>query len=138
MKELESNRSLRYTRGNQKIEVNDLIKLMAEEGELESITLFKLLNAYKRTLEKYKNKTEKVVHVVSPYKYTTESEKEKLTSFILKKGKASFVEIFENCENKIHAVFMFLGMLELIQQQIFSIIIGEGNNNFWLSSVEEE
>jgi hypothetical protein len=35
---------------------------MAEEGELETITLFKLLNAYKRTLEKYKNKNEKVVH----------------------------------------------------------------------------
>ena len=133
MKELEGNRSLRYSRGNQKKEVTELVKLLADEGELETITLFKLLNAYKRTLDKYKFKTEKVVHNVSPYKYTTESEKEKLAAFILAKGKANFGEIFNACESKIHAVFIFLGMLELIQQQIVSIVLGEGNNNFWLS-----
>ncbi len=138
MKELESNRSLRYARGNQKNEVTDLITLMADEGELESITLFKLLNAYKRTLEKYKNKTEKVVHLIAPYKYSIETEKEKLSAFIVSKTKASFSEVFETCENKIHAVFIFLSMLELIQQQVFSIIIGDGHNNFWLTTVTEE
>lgn len=139
LKEFEGNRSLRYSRGNQKKEVDGLIKLLAEEAELETITLFKLLKAYQRTMEKYKNKTEKVVHTVAPFKYSIEEEKEKLASFIKSKSKASFTEIFASCETKIHAVFIFLGMLELIQQQIVSIIIGEGNNNFWLSTdvVEE-
>lgn len=139
LKEFEGKRSLRYSRGNQKKEVDGLIKLLAEEAELETITLFKLLKAYQRTMEKYKNKTEKVVHTVDPFKYSIEEEKEKLASFIKSKSKASFTEIFASCETKIHAVFIFLGMLELIQQQIVSIIIGEGNNNFWLSAdvVEE-
>ena len=57
--------------------------------------------------------------------------------FIAAKSKASFTEIFEKCESKIHAVFIFLGMLELIQQQLISIVLGEGNNNFWLSSEVE-
>ena len=50
------------------------------------------------------------------------------------KIEASFSEIFDACESKIHAVFIFLGMLELIQQQLLSIVLGEGNNNFWLSA----
>jgi segregation and condensation protein A len=133
-KELEANRSLKYARGNQKKEVDQLVKLLAEEGELESITLFRLLKAYQRTMDKYKNKTEKVVHKIDPYKFSIESEKEKLTAFIKNKKKASFAEVFEKCENKIHAVFIFLSMLELIQLQIISIIIGEGNNNFWLTA----
>ena len=134
LKEMESNRSLRYTRGNQKNEVSELVKLLADEAELETITLFKLLKAYQRSMDRYKNKTEKVVHKIDPYKYSIESEKEKLTAFVLERSKASFQEVFAACENKIHAVFIFLSMLELIQQQIISIIIGEGNNNFWLTS----
>lgn len=134
LKEMESKRSLRYVRGNQKNEVAELIKILADEAELETITMFKLMKAYQRSMERYKNKTEKVVHKIDPYKYTIEQEREKLTTFIQKKSKASFSEIFETCENKIHAVFIFLGMLELIQQQIISIIIGDGHNNFWLTS----
>ena len=134
LKEMESNRSLRYTRGNQKNEVSELVKLLADEAELETITLFKLLKAYQRSMDRYKNKTEKVVHKIDPYKYSIESEKEKLTAFIHERSKASFQEVFAACESKIHAVFIFLSMLELIQQQIISIIIGEGNNNFWLAS----
>lgn len=134
LKEFEGNRSLRYSRGNQKREVDSLIKLLADEAELETITLFKLLKAYQRTMEKYKTKTEKVVHTVDPFKFSIETEKDKLASFIKSKSKASFAEIFEACESKIHAVFIFLGMLELIQQQLVSIVLGEGNNNFWLSS----
>lgn len=134
LKEMESNRSLRYTRGNQKNEVSELVKLLADEAELETITLFKLLKAYQRSMDRYKNKTEKVVHKIDPYKYSIESEKEKLTAFVLERSKVSFQDVFAACESKIHAVFIFLSMLELIQQQIISIIIGEGNNNFWLAS----
>jgi segregation and condensation protein A len=139
LKDFEGNRALRYSRGNQKKEVESLVKLLAEEAELETITLFKLLKAYQRTMDKYKTKNEKVVHTVDPFKFSIETEKDKLTAFITSKTKASFAEIFTTCESKIHAVFIFLGMLELIQQQIISIIIGEGRNNFWLTTdvVEE-
>jgi segregation and condensation protein A len=134
LKEFEGNRSLRYSRGNHKAEVDDLIKLLADEAELETITLFKLLKAYQRTMEKYKNKTEKVVHKVQPFKFSIENEKAKLATFIVNRKKASFSDIFSTCESRIHAVFVFLGMLELIQPQVVSIILGEGNNNFWLTT----
>lgn len=134
MKDMESKRSLRYIRGNQKKEVDSLIKIMADEAELETVTMFKLLKAYQRAMDKYKTKTEKVVHTIAPFKYGIDTEKEKLTTFIKSKNKASFSDIFTAAENKIHAVFIFLGMLELIQQQIISIVLGEGNNNFWITT----
>lgn len=76
LKELEGRRSLRYARGNQKKEVEQLIKLLADEAELETITLFKLLKAYQRSMDRYKTKTEKVVHKIDPFKYSIEEERE--------------------------------------------------------------
>jgi segregation and condensation protein A len=42
----------------------------------------------------------------------------------------SFEKIFEVCNDRIHAIFLFLNMLELVQQKFLQIIIGEGRNNF--------
>ena len=42
----------------------------------------------------------------------------------------SFEKIFEVCSDRIHAIFLFLSLLELCQQQYMMIITGEGRNNF--------
>ena len=47
-----------------------------------------------------------------------------------------FVRIIENCENRIHAIFLFLSVLELVQQGFMNIMIGEGRNNFLLEYSE--
>ena len=43
IKDLEAQRSLRHTRGNQKAEVEDLIKILADDVELETVSLIKLM-----------------------------------------------------------------------------------------------
>ena len=50
----------------------------------------------------------------------------------------SFEKIFDISENRIHAIFLFLNMLELIQQKYFFIIIGEGINNFIIELMKKE
>jgi segregation and condensation protein A len=53
----------------------------------------------------------------------------------------SFEKIFEICENRIHAIFLFLSLLELVQQRYMSLLTGEGRNNFiieWNSNREED
>ena len=42
----------------------------------------------------------------------------------------AFENVFEVCENRIHAIFLFLSLLELVQQKYMFILIGEGKNNF--------
>ena len=49
----------------------------------------------------------------------------------------SFEKLFDIAENRIHAIFLFLNMLELIQQKYFSIILGTGINNFIIEFNEE-
>ena len=46
-------------------------------------------------------------------------------------------KIFDECENRIHAIFIFLNMLELVQQKYLHILIGEGRNNFIIEFNEE-
>ncbi len=50
--------------------------------------------------------------------------------FPKKERTLSFEKVFDICENKIHALFLFLSMLELVQARFMTIITGEGRNNF--------
>jgi segregation and condensation protein A len=53
----------------------------------------------------------------------------------------SFEKLFEVCDNRIHAIFTFLSMLELVQQKYMRLIVGEGRNNFiveWNEEREED
>ncbi|HND94452.1 MAG TPA: chromosome segregation protein ScpA, partial [Chitinophagaceae bacterium] len=50
----------------------------------------------------------------------------------------SFEKIFDRCENRVHAIFLFLSLLELAQQRFLKIIIGEGKNNFIIEYNEPE
>ena len=42
----------------------------------------------------------------------------------------SFEKLFDVCSDRLHAIFLFLSMLELVQLNYMSILIGEGRNNF--------
>jgi segregation and condensation protein A len=50
----------------------------------------------------------------------------------------SFEKVFEKVENRVHAIFMFLSMLELVQQRFLRIMIGDGRNNFIVEYNETE
>ena len=49
----------------------------------------------------------------------------------------TFVDLLYTCENKIHVIFTFLAILELLQEQILTATLGMGFNNFWLSENKE-
>ena len=50
----------------------------------------------------------------------------------------AFEKIFEKVENRVHAIFLFLSLLELVQEKFMKIIIGEGMNNFIIEYNEPE
>jgi segregation and condensation protein A len=49
-----------------------------------------------------------------------------------------FQKLFSGVENRVHAIFTFLSLLELVQQRFLRILIGEGLNNFILEYNETE
>jgi segregation and condensation protein A len=50
----------------------------------------------------------------------------------------SFEKIFENAENRLHAIFLFLSLLELIQQKFLKNNCWGGMNNFIIEYNEPE
>jgi segregation and condensation protein A len=78
---------------------------------------------------------------VVQYNYTMEGSREYMLNICSKEKTLSFEKIFEVCENRIHAIFLFLNMLELVQAKYIGILIGEGRNNFiieWNENREED
>ena len=134
LKELETERQQKNRRGNVKKESKTLVEIGASEAELQSVTLFKLMKVFERVIHKYVDRNTKVEHTIIKYNYTISDQKTYISSFISKKGRSSFTQVFKQIENKIHAVFTFLAILEMLQLKEITIQVGEGFNNFWLES----
>jgi len=70
-----------------------------------------------------------------------EDSREYMLGLVERERTLSFEKIFDPCENRLHAIFTFLSMLELVQAKYMHILIGEGRNNFiieWNESRTEE
>lgn len=135
MKVLEEQRSKQNQRGNMSDELQQLATKALVDVELESLTLFKLLQTFEKVMLRFEDSEKKVkVHQIVQYPYTISEQKEFIFSKISEGQKANFIGIFGLSENKIHAIVTFLALLELLNLQEIQIIQGEGINNFWLSA----
>ena len=130
MSELEALRMLMARRGNIQYELSKIGEESGEGTEIQAVSLFKLMKAFEKVVQRIHEKNNRPVHTVVQYDYTMEGIREYMLTTSRKEKTLSFEKIFEVCENRIHAIFIFLNMLELVQQKFMSIIIGEGRNNF--------
>jgi segregation and condensation protein A len=128
--ELEAERMLMIKRGNLQKELSQIGEEAGEGTEIQTVTLFKLMKAFEKVILRIQEKNNRPVHTVVQYDYTMEGIREYMLGAAQKEKTLSFEKIFEPCENRIHAIFIFLNMLELVQQKFMSILVGEGRNNF--------
>lgn len=138
MAEMEALRMLMVKRGNIQKELSNIGEENAEGTEIQNITLFKLMKAFERVMQKYSDRNNKPVHTVVQYNYTMEGSRQNMLSLAQKERTLSFEKIFNDCENRVHAIFLFLSLLELVQQKFLKIMIGEGKNNFIVEYNEPE
>lgn len=137
MAEMEAVRMLMVKRGNLQKDISAIGEEAGEGTEIQAITLFKLMKAFEKAMQKVHERTNKPVHTVVQYSYTMEQSRERLYNTARAAKTCPFEKIFEACENRIHAIFIFLSMLELVQMKYLSIITGEGRNNFIIEFNEE-
>ncbi len=134
MRVMEEQRGKQKERGNVTAELKSLATKALVDIELESVTLFKLLRAFERSLERYQSRTApKPVHRIYKYNYTIQQQQSYIQSKIKKGKKTGFSDIFQVCEDRMHAIITFLALLELLNLQQVNIIQGVGINNFWLT-----
>ena len=141
MAEMEAMRMLIMKRGNLQKELMQVGEDASEGTEIQTVTLYRLMKAFEKVIKRMNERQNKPVHTVVQYNYTMEGSREFMVNMVEQHKSVSFEKIFEICENRIHAIFLFLSMLELIQQNYMMILSGEGRNNFiveWNANREVE
>jgi len=141
MAEMEAIRMLMMKRGNLQKELSQIGEEAAEGSEIQTVTLFKLMKAFERVMQRMHDRNNKPVHTVIRYNYTMEDSREAMMQMVQQEKTVAFEKIFEISENRIQAIFLFLSLLELAQQRYMTLILGEGRNNFiieWNENREEE
>jgi segregation and condensation protein A len=141
MAEMEAVRMLMVKRGNLQKELANIGEDASEGTEIQTVTMFRLMKAFEKVMQRVYERNNKPVHTVVKYNYTMEESRENMLSMVESGRTVAFEKIFEQCDNRIHAIFLFLSLLELVQQKYMSLLVGEGRNNFiveWNNNREEE
>jgi segregation and condensation protein A len=139
LKQKEIEREQMFERGNIQNELSK-IAMYADgstyNGELNNLTLYKLMTTFEKVMERFKKNENEVKHTVVQFPFTLEEEQNRINDLIRSKPTIPFTDIFTHCKNRIHAVFTFLALLDLIQTRIVNIFLGEGFNNFFITSTQ--
>lgn len=130
MKVFEEVRLQQERRGNIEYDLTLAAESSSHQDELLSLDLYKLLTVYHRTMQKFELRSEEVKHTVVQYPYTIEQQKHFIANLLNINEQIDFALVLKNSDNKVHFVYNFLAILEMLQQQIIEITVGSGFNNF--------
>lgn len=130
MAELEASRMLMVKRGNLQKELSQIGEEASEGTEIQTITLYKLMKVFEKVMTRMHARNNKPQHVVYRYNHSMEDSRSYMMDTIRKERAMAFEKIFDVCEDRIHAIFLFLTILELAQQRYLTVFTGEGTNNF--------
>ena len=136
MHTMEDDRAAKAERGNVQKELAKIAMQNSHSEELMNLTMFQLLNSFQKVLKRFDSEQNKVRHKVVQYPYTISEQKTTVIDLVRKKEKVTFTDVLMDCQNKVHAIFTFLAILELLQEQLLRITLGIGFNNFWLTEPE--
>ncbi|PTQ95829.1 condensin subunit ScpA [Mucilaginibacter yixingensis] len=132
LRPMEEERMKQEKRGNIKFDVEQVERVTTPGEELSSLTLYRLMTVYERLNRRWMSRSEEVTHTVVQYPYTIEKQKKVINELLSINSRLDFRAFVSNSENKVHFVYNFLAMLEMLQQELLNIQIGLGFNNFWV------
>jgi len=134
LRTLAQQRSQMHVRGDVEEELMGISEAYADEMELESLNLFKLMTVFAKVMNRLEDRERKATlqHQVVRFAYTMEQEKGIIISKLGLIDRIHFVDVFSDCRDKVEAIFRFLGILEMIQLQRLKVEVDEELNNFWI------
>jgi len=141
MADLEALRMLMMKRGNIQKEMSLVGEEAAEGTELQTVTLFKLMKSFEKVMTRLQERQNRPVHTVVRYNYTMEGSRAYLLDIVREGKTVAFEKVFDICQDRVHALFLFLSILELAQQKYMKLMVGEGRNNFiieWNENREDD
>lgn len=136
LKQLEAERFKQERRGNIAFDLEQLSAMSDSSEDLLTFDLYKLMLVYSRAMNKYQHRSNTVTHTIVQYPYSIELQKKAISDLLEINARLGFAEVAKHSENRVHFVYNFLAVLEMLQQQLISIQVGLGYNNFWISNKE--
>ncbi len=138
LRAMEDERLMRFQRGNLQQELSKMINTSdaGYAGELNQLTLYRLIATFEKVMSRFEVNQNKVMHTIVQLPFSIDSQKDYIRGMLVKKPQSNFTDIFEECGTKLHAVFTFLALLELLQNRVLLIFMGEGFNNFVICTPE--
>lgn len=130
---LEDDRLKKHPRGHFHLELRGLLRRADKSSELESIKLYKLMDFFARAMEKYEDREKRKNPVILRFDYDMETEKNNLYEKFQVKSKLNFTDLFQDCVDRIHAIIIFLAILDLVGNLKIAILNEPGINNLYLS-----
>lgn len=131
---LENERLKQLQRGNLMADLHLISESKHASEEISSISLHKLLMAYVRMIQRNASRKNEVKHTVIQYPYSIEQQKDIIVKLLAINQKLDFNAILKQSDNRVHFVYNFLAVLEMLQQQLADIQLGLGFNNFWITA----
>ena len=129
---MEETTMLKEKRGNIIREIKKLSEVNDVEAELQDIDLYKILKAYEKCVDRYIQESNKPIHTVIQYPFTIEQQKEFVMGEMKTRGRVAFTDLMKTQPDKMQMIYNFLAILEMLQQKIARLFLGEGFNNFWI------
>ncbi|TAF34266.1 MAG: chromosome segregation protein ScpA [Cytophagales bacterium] len=123
----------RDARGNVIAEISAIAAERNIELDLQEVDLFRLLQVFQQTMVQYMSRPRDEdikIDSIIPYAYTLDGQRAYLLAKVEEKRRVYFSEIVQDLQSRIALIFTFLAMLEMLQQQLIRIDVGEGFNNF--------
>jgi segregation and condensation protein A len=133
LRPFEEERFKQEKRGNIPFDISQVERVTVPGEELSSVSLYKLMLTFERLNKRWLTRSEPVTHTVVQYPYTIERQKKAINDLLRINSRLDFKAIAGNSDNKVHFVYNFLAVLEMLQQELIDIQIGLGFNNFWIA-----
>lgn len=140
LRAMEDDRLMRFQRGNLQQELAKMVATVNNDsgyaGELNQLTLYRLIATFEKVMARFEVNQNKLTHTIEQPPFTIDTQKDHIRTVLMRKPQSNFADLFEECTSKLHAVFTFLALLELLQNKTLLIFMGEGFNNFVICTPE--
>jgi segregation and condensation protein A len=131
---LEHERFIRQKRGNILFDQQQVALYSGPGEELESFDLYKLMVTFHKLINRSRQRDDSAKHVVEQYPYHIEEQKKLISRLVMINKRLEFKDLMLNSDNKVHFVYNFLAILEMLHQDLIAIQTGLGFNNFWIEA----
>jgi segregation and condensation protein A len=126
---LEAARAQLFHRAAARAELHQLGETYSEGTEIQTVTMYKLVQTLERVLKRLDERLNKPQHVIVKYSWSQEGQRTWLLTHLETEQHSSFETLFGHCQSRIHAIFTFLALLELAQQRYLTLDVTATDRN---------